>query len=89
MVLHGGFETFVVVGDYQLDAFEPPNFQRSEQLLIGRLTLGVRNLHRQDLPKTILAHRRDDQDSLAHYPVARPRLLVAGVHKEVGIGHPL
>lgn len=56
VALHGGFETLVVVGDYQFDTFEPPSFQGAKQLMVDRFALGVCNFYRQDLPKAVLAH---------------------------------
>ena len=64
----GGLQALVVVGGYQLHAREAPGFKRAEQLVVGRLALGVGYLHPKDLPKAVLPHARDDEDPLAHHP---------------------
>lgn len=64
----GGLEALVAAGDDQLHTREPAHLQGAEQLLVGRLALGVRNLHAEDLPKAVGgAHARDDEDALAHH----------------------
>ena len=42
VALYGDLEARVVVGDHQLDASKPSLLQGAEQLLVGRLALGVR-----------------------------------------------
>src|SRR5215203_2414815 len=66
--------------------FEASLLQSAKQLLVGRLALDIRHLDDQDLSKAVLADRTNDQDALADDPGADPDLLVASVHKEVGVG---
>jgi hypothetical protein len=75
----------VVVGDHQLHALETPSFERAEQILVGRLALGVGYLHGEDLPEAIVPHPRDDEDPLADQPPIHPHLPVASVHEQVGV----
>ena len=66
---------------------KPSRLQGAEQLVVGRLALGVGHLHGEDLPQPVgVAHRRDDQNALAHHPPIHPGLLVAGIHEQVGVG---
>jgi hypothetical protein len=83
---YGRLEALVLVGDHELDARKAPPLQRAKQFLVGRLALGVGDLHRQYLPKAVVSYPRDDQYPLAHHPVSQPHLLVAGVHEHVGVG---
>ncbi len=75
----------MVVGGYQLHAFEPPSLQGAEQLLVGRFALGVGYLHPKDLAHAIVAHRRDHQNPLAHDLMVHPHLLIAGIHEQVRV----
>jgi hypothetical protein len=43
-----------------------PSFQRAERRLVGRITLGVRNLHGEDPPEAVVLDHRDEGDTLAH-----------------------
>src|SRR5215216_6156753 len=51
---YGRLEALVIVGDGELDAFEPTGLQRAEKLLVGRFALGVCNFHADDLPEAIV-----------------------------------
>jgi len=58
--------------------------------LVGRLALGVRNLHGEYLPQAVqFTHRRSDEHALAHHPPIHPRLLVAGVNEQIRVGSGL
>ena len=82
---YGALQTLMVVGDHQLDPAQASSLQGSEKLVVGRFALGVRYLHRQDLPETVVSDPRDHQDPLAHHPRVHPHLLVAGIHEQVGV----
>src|SRR5215210_6308176 len=75
----------MVIADNQLETPQTSRLERAEQILVGRLTLGVRNLHPEDLPEAVVAHCRDDQYSLAYHPPIYPYLLVAGIYKQVRV----
>ena len=82
----GRFEALVIVADDQLHTRKTPPLQGSEEFLVGRFALGIRNLYAKDLPEAVVPNTRDDQDPLAYHLVIHPHLLVAGVYEHVGVG---
>jgi hypothetical protein len=71
------------------DEFHPPQtalFEPLEQLVVGRLAFGIGLLHGEDLPPPVVPHPGDDQHPQRDDPAVHPRVLVAGVDDEVGIG---
>jgi hypothetical protein len=57
--------------------------------MVGGLALGVCNLQGDDLTHPVLPYRRDDEHPLTHHPPIYAHLLVASVHKQVGVGFRL
>ena len=83
----GRHQSPVIVARDQLHAGESPGLQLAEALLVGRLALGVRDIHRQDLPLAVLPHTGHDQHPLAHDASILPDILIAGIDGQVRIGH--
>lgn len=74
------------VGCHKHDAGESAGFQIREQIVVGRLALGVGDRNGHDLSEAVVSHAVDDQHAVAHHASGPPHLLVAGVHEQVGPG---
>jgi hypothetical protein len=81
----GRLEASVVVAGDQHNAMQPPRRQPPEQLVVGRLALGVGPLAGEDLAPPIVADAGDDEHALADHVTIDAGVLVASIDTQVGI----
>lgn len=81
-----GLESFVGVGDHQLDPVQAAGLERAQERGPERSVLTVADVEPQDFPVAVGTDRGGDHDRLGDHPPVHPGLAVGGVEEHVGVG---